>query len=127
MVARSINAEMVAELAELLLRVENIRWTLCFGEYDNHLFISVRTSRRGRYAGRIAMKVLRNIGFGGGHEKTAGGNVPLESRSQKEKNEIIKLIVQRFVTALGLNDCKVRQVFKRKSEDWLLDLFPEEK
>ncbi|MBN2381622.1 bifunctional oligoribonuclease/PAP phosphatase NrnA [bacterium] len=120
------NAENVAELAELLIRVENIRWTLCLGEYSHQLFISVRTSRRGWYAGTIAMKILRGLGFGGGHEKTAGGNVPFENYTQDQKQAVIRLIVQRFLNILALSDYKAKQVFKRKPDGYLPDLFPEE-
>jgi len=121
------NPENVAELAELLLRVESIRWSLCLGEYEDYLFISVRTSRRGWYAGKIALKLLENIGFGGGHEKTAGGNVSLASCPDRAaKDKLYRLIVKRFIDVLGLTQFKGRKVFQRKPDDCPPDLFPDE-
>lgn len=98
------NPDIVAEMADFLLRMENIRWTLCLGEFKNDLIISVRTIRRGWIAGKIALRIVAGLGTGGGHEKAAGGKVPLAGLSQKERAGISRTIAERFLDIVGAGD-----------------------
>ena len=97
------NPDIAAEMADFLLRMENIRWTLCLGEYKDDLVLSVRTSRRGWWAGKIALKVLKGIGTGGGHEKAAGGRVNLAGLSPDKRKEILNRIIERFLKIVGVD------------------------
>jgi nanoRNase/pAp phosphatase (c-di-AMP/oligoRNAs hydrolase) len=96
------NPDIAAEMADFLLRMENIRWTLCMGEYRDDLVLSVRTSRRGWWAGRVALKILKGIGTGGGHEKAAGGRVNLAGLPPEKRQEKAQKITDRFLKILGV-------------------------
>lgn len=98
------NPDVTAEMADFLLRMENIRWTLCMGEYKDYLLLSVRTSRRGMMAGRIAIRVVKNLGTGGGHEKAAGGKVPLTGLKPEERAQMVQRVTDRFLKLLGVQD-----------------------
>lgn len=98
------NPEIVAELADFLLRMENIRWTLCMGEFKEELVLSVRTNRRGYQAGKVAVRILRGIGQGGGHIKAAGGKVDLIGYSPEAKERVKKEIIVRFRRITGVAD-----------------------
>lgn len=102
------NPDIAAEMADFLLRMENIRWTLCMGEYKNELIVSVRTSKRGWWAGKVAIRILRGLGTGGGHEKAAGGRINLSGLSPEERMERINRISARFLKILGVNGEKPR-------------------
>ncbi|HOO90325.1 MAG TPA: DHH family phosphoesterase [Syntrophales bacterium] len=98
------NPDITAEMADFLLRMENIRWTLCMGEYKDALMLSVRTSRRGLMAGKIAIRVVKGLGTGGGHEKAAGGRIGLEGLKPEERMLVTKKVTDRFLKILGVKD-----------------------
>lgn len=106
--------ETTAEMADFLLKMKNIRWTLCLGVFQNQLFLSVRTSRRSWFAGKIAIKILKGLGKGGGHEKSAGGVVIFDFQNTEKELQNIEitrienLIITRFLKIIGTDklDCK---------------------
>lgn len=87
--------ELVAEVAETLLRLEGIRWGLALGQCGSILYCSLRTVawERGD-AGRVLRQAVRGLGRAGGHGHRAGAQVPLEGRSPKELEEVTEQIVQ---------------------------------
>jgi len=102
------NPDIVAEMADFLLMMENIRWTLCTGEFKDELVVSVRTSRRGWWAGKVAIKILRGLGTGGGHEKAAGGRINIAGLADGTLQEKKARLAERFLKALGMDDEKGR-------------------
>ncbi|MBI3980154.1 MAG: DHH family phosphoesterase [Chloroflexi bacterium] len=68
--------DMVAEVADLLLRLEGLEWAVCFGWYDGCLLISVRTSRDDVDAGAVIRAVVGARGSAGGHDVMAGARIP---------------------------------------------------
>ena len=70
------NPDHVAEVADMLLRLEGVSWTLVMGRYEQNVHLSLRTLLRDADAGEIMEKLVRKIGSGGGHEMGAGGKIP---------------------------------------------------
>lgn len=71
------NVEIIAEVADLLLRLEGMSAAVCYGICGEKIHLSVRTSSTlGNAAGKM-LRVIRGIGTGGGHRMMAGGQVPL--------------------------------------------------
>jgi nanoRNase/pAp phosphatase (c-di-AMP/oligoRNAs hydrolase) len=104
------NPDIAAEMADFLLRMENIHWSLCIGEYRDDLVMSVRTSRKGWWAGRVALKVLRGLGTGGGHEQAAGGRVNVAGMSQDGRQDLMARIIERFLKIVGSHEHKERRL-----------------
>lgn len=98
------NPDVTAEMADFLLRMENIRWTLCMGEYKEFLLLSVRTSRRGSMAGKIALRIVKGLGTGGGHEKAAGGKISIKGLKPDERTQVARKVTDRFLKVLGVED-----------------------
>lgn len=98
------NPDIPAEMADFLLRMENIRWTMCVGEYKDDLILSVRTSRRGWIAGKIALRIVKGLGTGGGHEKAAGGRISLKNLKPDERALITRKVADRFLKIVAVND-----------------------
>ncbi len=98
------NPDLTGEMADFLLRMESVRWTLCMGEYKDYLLLSVRTSRRGTMAGKVALRVVKGLGTGGGHEKAAGGKIRLQGLKHEERTQASKKITDRFLKVLGVQD-----------------------
>ena len=67
------NADMIAEVADLLLRDDKAVWTLCYGFLDGQMLLSIRTSENGKKAGDIMKRVVSRFGTGGGHDTMARG------------------------------------------------------
>lgn len=111
------NPDMVAELADFLLRMETIRWVLAMGEYKDELILSVRTSRRGWWAGKIALRVLRGLGTGGGHERAAGGKVSFNEVSPEERRKIRDRVAERFLKIVGVGGVEGKPLFPLRSQD----------
>ncbi len=104
------NPDIAAEMADFLLRMENIHWSLCIGEYRDDLVMSVRTSRKGWWAGRVALKVLRGLGAGGGHEQAAGGRVNIAGMSQDSRQDLMAKIIERFLRIVASREHKERRL-----------------
>ena len=88
----------VAEVADMLLRLRNIHWTLVMGYYRQSIFLSLRTTRRDVDAGAIMETLVEGIGTGGGHEMMAGGRI--DQVNPEEKGSLNAEIGERLLKAL---------------------------
>jgi nanoRNase/pAp phosphatase (c-di-AMP/oligoRNAs hydrolase) len=69
------SAEIVGEVADLLIRCSDVDRTLCGAVVGDDLLISVRTTRRGGDACDLVTETLAGLGYGGGHQHRAGGKL----------------------------------------------------
>jgi nanoRNase/pAp phosphatase (c-di-AMP/oligoRNAs hydrolase) len=67
----------VAEVADLMIRVEGVRWAACLAHRDGSLYVSLRATDPAARAGLLLASLLPP-GAAGGHGMTAGGRVSLE-------------------------------------------------
>jgi nanoRNase/pAp phosphatase (c-di-AMP/oligoRNAs hydrolase) len=102
------NPDMIGEVADLLLRHEEIDWVMCYGFYNGQMLISFRTQDNTLEAGDIARKVVKKIGTGGGHASMAGGQIqlPPQKRSRPKRRRFEGLIRSRFLQALRVRTRK---------------------
>lgn len=73
--------DLVAELADWLLRLQGIDWAICIGIYHNSLRLAVRTRRHDGGAGHVAQTIVGGDGLAGGHGTMAGGQIALHEQS----------------------------------------------
>jgi nanoRNase/pAp phosphatase (c-di-AMP/oligoRNAs hydrolase) len=73
---RASGAEIVGEVADLLVRCRGIRRVLCAAVIGDDLLLSVRTQRDTDNAARLLQATLDGVGGCGGHAHRAGGKVP---------------------------------------------------
>jgi nanoRNase/pAp phosphatase (c-di-AMP/oligoRNAs hydrolase) len=69
--------DLAAEMADLLLRLEEARWVICLGVYQDNLIISARTRRRYYSAEQLVQSIIGTKGTAGGHGTMAGGQIRL--------------------------------------------------
>lgn len=69
-------AEVVGEVADLLIRCEEVRRVMCAAAVNDAILISVRTAENGDDAGKLVQALLEGFGHGGGHSHRAGGKIP---------------------------------------------------
>jgi nanoRNase/pAp phosphatase (c-di-AMP/oligoRNAs hydrolase) len=63
----------VAEVADLLLRLERITWSFCTAWQKDRLLVSMRSASAGADCGRVLRKAIGSRGSGGGHRQMAAG------------------------------------------------------
>ena len=74
--------EIVPEVAERLVSLEELRWSLATGSYKGELYLSLRLNDRRVNAGKLVREVCAPLGgSAGGHGAMAGARIPLRGRS----------------------------------------------
>jgi len=94
--------ELVAEMADFLLKLEDVEAVLTFGEYSRELVLSLRTSSADMNAGEMVKRLVEGIGVGGGHGFMAGGKIVLLSADSAATQDVEKILTHRFLDELGL-------------------------
>jgi nanoRNase/pAp phosphatase (c-di-AMP/oligoRNAs hydrolase) len=92
--------EIVAEIADFLMRVEGIEIVLGMGCYRNEGVLSMRTSHQETHAGVLIQKVIQELGTGGGHSMTAGGQVRPLPAVPGRQSELEDVLTVRLLAAL---------------------------
>ena len=69
--------DMVAEIADFLLRLDEVEWACAIGSFGDNLHVSLRTTERDVNAGDILQQVLGSDSAGG-HDMTAGGRLRID-------------------------------------------------
>jgi nanoRNase/pAp phosphatase (c-di-AMP/oligoRNAs hydrolase) len=93
--------DMVAEVADFLLRLDEAEWSAAIGTFDGALYCSIRTTDRETNAGDLLQGVL-GAKSAGGHDMIAGGRVPL-GPDPAEHVKAACDIRTRFLHALGVS------------------------
>lgn len=96
------SADNLAEMADFLIRVDDVRWVLCMGEYNRTLYFSLRTTVHKANIGFLARKMTRGRGSGGGHSMVAGGRI-CDPENYQEQADFIK---SRFLKEIRRQDLK---------------------
>ncbi|MBN2020069.1 MAG: bifunctional oligoribonuclease/PAP phosphatase NrnA [Sedimentisphaerales bacterium] len=108
------NPDMIGEVADLLLRHEQVDWAMCYGFYDDQLLISLRTQDYALSAGDVARNIVQKLGTGGGHARMAGGQIPLRAneRSTPKCARLERAIRSRFLKSIGIKTRKGRPLIR---------------
>jgi nanoRNase/pAp phosphatase (c-di-AMP/oligoRNAs hydrolase) len=80
--------DFAAEMADFLLRIQKLTWSIVVGTYEDSLYVSVRSSRPRADAGRTTNKIIPRSGTSGGHGHSAGAQVKID-RSDTQKTEAL--------------------------------------
>lgn len=108
------NPDMMGEVADLLLRHEQLSWTLCYGVYSGRMLLSLRTQDTQRGADEIIRGIVRGIGTGGGHASMAGGQIALgpDGRSARNRTSLGRMVRRRFLEALAVANRKGKSLIR---------------
>jgi nanoRNase/pAp phosphatase (c-di-AMP/oligoRNAs hydrolase) len=94
-------ADILAEVAEMLLNLKRMSWSLCTGRFQDTILISLRTSREKGRAATVARRVVGANGTAGGHDMIAGGQIDCTGKSEKERDEIEQRLIDSFFKMMG--------------------------
>ncbi len=102
------NPDAAAEMADLLMRLENVRSAFCFGVYEDAIVLSLRHLAEEEHAGELMQRIVKGVGRGGGHGVAAGGQVPLPPGDARARDRLLRLLRRRAFRVLGV-DAKTRR------------------
>jgi nanoRNase/pAp phosphatase (c-di-AMP/oligoRNAs hydrolase) len=103
--------DMVAEVAERFLFLDDMKWSLAYGEYEGQLYFSLRTSDRRMNAGRLIREVIEERGgSAGGHGTMAGARIPLKGMAAAARARFKGELVQRFLKEFGVRRSRPRKL-----------------
>ncbi|MBI3959045.1 MAG: DHH family phosphoesterase [Chloroflexi bacterium] len=96
--------DMASEVADLMLRMEDVSWAICLGIFEDRLVISVRADRANAQAGRIVRAIVGKNGTAGGHDTMAGGRIHAPNASPAQRIAELHALVPRFLQMLGAGE-----------------------
>ena len=91
--------DMVAEMADFLLRLDEVDWAAAIGHYEGALYVSLRTTNRDANAGEALQGVLGSE-HAGGHDMIAGGRIHL-GRREADWEAAADEVRRKLLEALG--------------------------
>ncbi len=95
------NPDVVAEMADFLLRMAGIDIVLGMGRFKNKEIVSLRTSDHDIYAGQVIREVVDNLGTAGGHGMIAGAQISPMQGNHAVLRELEATLTRRLLKALG--------------------------
>ncbi|MCC6764899.1 MAG: DHH family phosphoesterase [Deltaproteobacteria bacterium] len=93
--------DMVAEVADFLLRLDEVEWACAIGRYKDHLHVSLRTTEREVSAGDVLQQVLGSR-WAGGHDMIAGGRTRIAGKGPEALAHAADQVRTRLLAALAI-------------------------
>lgn len=90
------NPDMMAEVADRMLRLEGISAAVCYGVCGETIHLSARTTAARGNAARHIRSTVRHLGSGGGHNTVAGGQIPVEGDPDKRMALVYARVLKAF-------------------------------
>lgn len=90
--------DLVAEMADLLVRLEEVHAAFCLGLYRGTLYFSLRTGYVEEDAGLLVQQIIIPPGKAGGHGTIAGGQYPLDG---SDIEQLVTTLKQNFLRLMN--------------------------
>jgi nanoRNase/pAp phosphatase (c-di-AMP/oligoRNAs hydrolase) len=105
--------EVVSEMADFLLRLEEIETVLCMGHYNTEIILSIRTIRHDINAGEIINRLVTGMGKAGGHGMMAGGKIDNVLPTRDAIHEMESILTRRLLSELDMEKVKPRRLIRQ--------------
>jgi nanoRNase/pAp phosphatase (c-di-AMP/oligoRNAs hydrolase) len=92
--------DFVAEMADFLLRIKNMSWSICLGSYQSLLYVSIRSKNIHANSARLLKRAIPKSGTAGGHELIAGARVRIDKMDSAEVQSLKRDIVRKVLREL---------------------------
>lgn len=96
------NPDLVAELADFLLRQEGIQYVLGMGWFEGMGILSMRSLYPDAKLGKVIQQMVDGLGTAGGHGMVAGGQIRQMAEDEAAQQELERLLTRRMFKALEL-------------------------
>ncbi len=90
------SSDILVEVAEFMLKIHDISWSIVSGIYQDNLIIVVRNHGYRRDAGRLIRRAFGSLGCAGGHLAMARAEIPL-NRLSDVIGSLSSTSIERFV------------------------------
>ncbi|HDS85333.1 MAG TPA: phosphoesterase [Phycisphaerales bacterium] len=107
------NADMIAEVADLLLRDDLTDWVMVYGFCQDTLRLSLRTEQERLSAENVMHRLVARKGTGGGHPSYAGGQISTKDLTPDQIDRLEQLITSRFLKAVVTETTKPQDLIRR--------------
>jgi nanoRNase/pAp phosphatase (c-di-AMP/oligoRNAs hydrolase) len=104
--------DIIAELADFFVRFDQVNWAIAVGLFDGLLKLSVRVSLLGGHSGEVLREVVDGLGTAGGHDKRAGGAIPLPDTRPETIDALLRTIRHRLLTRLAIDEQQGRRLLE---------------
>ncbi len=102
--------DIVPEVADLLLRLEGMTWSLATGLHGDRIYLSLRTTNGRADAGRVMRALVGRRGKGGGHGMMAGGWVETAKAPNGDVKQLQRQLGQRLAALLRKSPEKLARI-----------------
>lgn len=106
--------ELAAEVSDFLIRLDAVDWAVTAGVYQDQLILSVRAAVEQACAGEMLKKVVGSLGAAGGHDRRAGGAIPLASKAPSAIEQMQSTLRRRFLKALSIAECRGQRLVSKR-------------
>ncbi|MFT7618194.1 MAG: nanoRNase/pAp phosphatase (c-di-AMP/oligoRNAs hydrolase) [Planctomycetota bacterium] len=96
--------DMVAEIADLLLKVEEANWSVCMGWFEELIYVSVRTNDPNGDAGVFIRQVVNELGQAGGHNTMAAARLKMSGAGADDFEGLRVELTERMLDRLELKE-----------------------
>lgn len=111
---RALGAEIVGEVADLLVRCRGIRRVLCAAIINEDLLLSARTERGAGNAAKLLQATLNGVGGCGGHAHRAGGKVSDVGPRNKITDDLYVALRNRWLEACAVDRRRGTRLIARR-------------
>lgn len=94
------NPDLVAELADFLLRQQGVIYVLGMGWFNTTQILSMRSLNPEAKLGSVIQEMVNGIGTAGGHGMVAGGQVRDVGEDDQTQQDLEQLLIERMFHAL---------------------------
>ena len=91
--------DMIAEIADLMLRLKDARTSVCYGLCGNVIHLSARRKDARSNVCRRMKRVVSRLGTGGGHRTMAGGQIPAGDNPERRLEVVRQRILKVFASS----------------------------
>ena len=104
--------DIIAEMADFFVRFDQVNWALAVGLFGGLLKLSVRVSQLGGRSGEVLREVVDGLGTAGGHDKRAGGAIPLADTRPETIDALLHTIRRRLLSRLAIDEHQGRRLLE---------------
>jgi nanoRNase/pAp phosphatase (c-di-AMP/oligoRNAs hydrolase) len=104
--------DIIAEIADFFVRFDQVNWALSVGVFERLLKLSVRVSQLGGHSGEVLRDVVEGLGTAGGHDKRAGGAIPLPDTDPTTIDAMLRTVRQRLLAELHIDEHQGRRLLE---------------
>jgi len=109
---RVTQPDIIAELADFFIRFDQVNWALTIGLFDGQLKLSARVAHLNGHSGEILRDVVNGLGNAGGHDKRAGGAIPLADDRPETIDTILQTLRHRLLEKLSIDEHHGRRLLE---------------